>query len=136
MSAAALGEKIQESSKVANVTLWIVQIAIGGMFLMAGSAKISGDPMMVGTFEKIGIGQWFRYLTGTLEVLGGLGLLTPFASGAAALGLVFVMIGAVLTHLLILGGSAVPALVLLVASGVITWGRRSQLVSLLRYFAR
>jgi putative oxidoreductase len=130
MSAAVVSEKVESSTKIANVALWIVQIAVAGMFLMAGGAKLSGDPMMVGVFEKIGIGQWFRYLTGTLEVLGAIGLLTPFASGAAALGLVFVMIGAVASHLLILGGSPVSALVLLVASTGIAYGRRDQLTSL------
>src|SRR5579862_284424 len=128
MSAAVVNEKL-EGSKIANVTLWIVQVAVAAMFLMAGGSKLSGDPMMVGVFEKIGIGQWFRYLTGTLEVLGAIGLLTPFASGAAALGLVFVMTGAVITHLLILGGSPAPAVVLLVASAGIAYGRRDQLVS-------
>ena len=38
------------------------------MFLMAGFKKFSGDEQMVGLFSAIGIGQWFRYLTGTIEV--------------------------------------------------------------------
>jgi len=29
-------------------------------------------PMHVATFEKIGLGQWFRYLTGTVEVIGAI----------------------------------------------------------------
>src|SRR4051794_31962104 len=29
------------------------------------------------SFEKVGLGQWFRYLTGLLEVAGGVGLLIP-----------------------------------------------------------
>jgi uncharacterized membrane protein len=32
---------------------------------------------MVGLFDAIGIGQWFRYLTGGLEVLGAVALLVP-----------------------------------------------------------
>ena len=136
MEAAVVSEKAEKSGSWSNIALWIVQLGVGAMFLMAGFGKLSGDPMMVAVFEKVGVGQWFRYLTGTLEVLGGLGLFTPFASGAAALGLVFVMIGAVLSHLLILGGSPAPAVVLLVASGVIAWGRRSQLVALLRHIAK
>ena len=132
MSAAAVSEEIEKSNSWSNVALWIVQLGVAAMFLMAGGAKLSGDPMMAATFEKIGVGQWFRYLTGSLEIAGALGLLTPFASGAAALGLVFVMIGAVASHILILGGTFVPALVLLVASALIAYGRRDQLVSLLR----
>jgi putative oxidoreductase len=114
-----------------NLGLWVLQIGAAGMFLMAGSAKLSGDPMMVATFEKVGLGQWFRYLTGTLEVGGGLGLLIPSAAGPSALVLFFVMAGAVLSHLLILGGSATPALVLVVSTGLIAWSRRESIVELI-----
>lgn len=123
-------------SEWTNVGLWILQVGAAGMFLLAGSAKLSGDPMMVGMFEKIAIGQWFRILTGTLEVLGAIGLLTPFASGIAAAGLVPVMAGAVLTHLVILGGNPTAALVLLIASSVVVYGRSGHIVSLLRWFAK
>ena len=53
-----------------NVGLWILQIGAAGMFLMVGFFKLSGDPQMVGLFDAIGLGQWFRYVTGSLEVLG------------------------------------------------------------------
>jgi hypothetical protein len=47
------------------------------MFLMVGFFKLSGDPRLVGLFDAIGFGQWFRYVTGSLEVLGALLLLIP-----------------------------------------------------------
>lgn len=37
-------------------------------------SKLAGAPAMVGLFDTIGIGQWFRYLTGSLEVSGRLDL--------------------------------------------------------------
>ncbi|MDX6559706.1 MAG: DoxX-like family [Blastocatellia bacterium] len=37
------------------------------MFLMAGFSKLLGNEQMVGLFALTGFGQWFRYLTGTLE---------------------------------------------------------------------
>jgi hypothetical protein len=39
------------------------------------------------------------------------------------------MVGAVVTHLFIVGGSAVPATVLLIGSLAIAWVRRDQLAS-------
>ena len=42
------------------------------MFLAAGVPKLLGAPVMVQMFNAIGIGQWFRYLTGSIEVLAGL----------------------------------------------------------------
>ena len=111
-----------------NVALWVAQVAVAALFLMAGGMKLAGhDPKMVQMFEKLG-GQWFRYLTGSLEVLGAIGLLTPFASCAAAVGLFFVMIGAVITHVVVIGGSPAPAVVLLVLTAVIAYGRRGQLI--------
>lgn len=118
-----------------NVGLWVLQVGAAGIFLMAGGAKLGSDPKMIGVFDAIGLGQWFRYLTGGLEVLGAIGLLTPL-SGAAALGLATVMVGAVGAHVLVLGGSAAPALVLLIAATLIAYGRRDQITGLLRQVAK
>src|SRR6266498_5489757 len=85
------------TGKIINVGLWILQIGAAGMFLMVGFLKLSGDPQLVGLFEAIGLGQWFRYLTGSLEVLGAILLLIPRTSGLGALMLAGVMAGAVMT---------------------------------------
>jgi uncharacterized membrane protein YphA (DoxX/SURF4 family) len=55
----------ESTGRIINVGLWILQILAAGMFLMAGFGKLSGDPQMVGMFDVIGLGQWFRYLTGS-----------------------------------------------------------------------
>ena len=47
----------QRSSKGKTIALWSLQILVAAAFLMAGFAKLSGQPMMVQMFEKIGIGQ-------------------------------------------------------------------------------
>ena len=39
------------------------------VFVMAGTAKLLGADMMVTTFEAVGIGQWFCYITGAMEFL-------------------------------------------------------------------
>ena len=82
---------------------------------------------MVGLFEAIGIGQWFRYLTGSIEVIAALLLLTSRFAVFGAVLLISTMIGAVVTHLFIVGGSPVPAIVLLAGSSAIAWVRRHQL---------
>lgn len=98
-------------------------------FIAAGGAKLMGVEMMVGTFEAIGIGQWFRYVTGIIEV-GAAVLL--WVRGREAIGaglLVATMIGAVLAHLVVLGPSAVPAIILGVLAAVILWTHKQQLLS-------
>ena len=119
------------TGKVANVVLWVLQVAAAGMFLMVGFLKLSGNPQLVGLFEAIGLGQWFRYLTGSLEVLGAVLLLIPRLSGLGALMLAGVMTGAVITHLFIVGGSPLMAIILLVVTSVIAWGRRQRTMNLL-----
>ncbi len=119
------------TGKIINVGLWILQIGAAGMFLMVGFFKLSGDPRMVGLFDAIGVGQWFRYVTGSLEVLGAILLLTPRLSGLGALLLVGVMLGAVATHLFLVGGSPLGAIILLIVTGVIAWGRRKRTMNLL-----
>ena len=38
------------------IALWVVQIALAGMFLVAGGSKLLGAPAMVALFNTIGIG--------------------------------------------------------------------------------
>ena len=133
--AEALAESARSASdstgKIMNLALWVLQIAAAGMFLMAGFSKLSGNEQMVGLFATIGVGQWFRYLTGALEVAGAILLLIPRTSGVGALMLVVVMSGAVMTHLFIIGGSPLMATILLSVTSFVAWGRRERTMILL-----
>ena len=120
-----------ETPKALNIALWIVQVGAAAMFLMAGGSKLSGAEQMVGMFQAIGLGQWFRILTGLMEVSGGLLLLIPALSGVGGLVLTAVMTGAVATHLFILGGSPAMAITLLAASIFVAWGRRARTLALI-----
>lgn len=108
--------------------LWIIQAAVAGVFLFVGISKLAGAPATVGMFDTIGLGQWLRFVTGSLEVLGGLLLLHPLLCAYGALILIAVMTGAVLTHLFIIGGSPLTAIILLLLNGLILWGRRDRLM--------
>jgi putative oxidoreductase len=119
------------TGKIMNVGLWILQIGAAGMFLTVGFLKLSGDPQMVALFQAIGLGQWFRYVTGSLEVLGAVLLLIPRLTGLGALLLVGVTLGAVTTHLFVIGGNPLPAIILLIVTGIIAWGRRERTIKLL-----
>ena len=116
------------SGRAGLIALWIVQIALAGMFLLAGGSKLLGAPAMVGLFDAIGIGQWFRYLTGFIEVGSALALLVPSFAVFGALALVPTMVGAVATHLFIVGGSPVLPAILLLGSAGVLWARRDQLL--------
>lgn len=113
-------------SRAGTIALWIVQIATAAMFLFVGSLKLAGVPAMVATFDAIGIGQWFRYVTGTIEVVSAILLLIPSLAFFGALLLVPTMVGAILTHLFVIGGNPSAAIVLLAAAAAIAWTRRSR----------
>ena len=115
--------------RVALVALWLTQIALAAMFVFAGGLKLTGAPDMVGLFDAIGIGQWFRYVTGSIEVVSAVALLVPAAAAFGAALLIPTMIGALVVHLFIVGGSPAPATVLLIGCVAIAWARRGQLAS-------
>ena len=117
--------------RVALVALWLTQIGLAAMFMFAGGLKLTGAPQLVALFDAIGIGQWFRYVTGSIEVVSAVALLVPGWAAFGALLLISTMVGAVFTHLFIVGGSPVPATVLLIGSLAIAWARRDQLASVL-----
>lgn len=96
-------------------------------FAAAGAAKLYGAEVMVQTFDAIGVGQWFRYVTGLIEIGAAILLWVPGLQVIGAAVLVSTMIGAVLSHLLILGPSAVPALVLGALAAVVLYLHRDQL---------
>ncbi len=106
--------------------LILVRIILALAFFAAGAAKLAGVEMMVATYETIGIGQWFRYLTGIIEVGSATLLFIPRTQFWGAALLVCTMIGAVLAHLLILGPGAMPAVVLGSLSAVVLYSYRDQ----------
>jgi uncharacterized membrane protein YphA (DoxX/SURF4 family) len=107
-----------------NVTCWVLQALAAFAFLAAGGSKLAAAPAMVEMFAKLGAGQWFRYLTGALEVIGAVALVVPRAAFYGAVLLAIVMVGAIVVHLAVLGGSPIPALVLLLIVGTVAWLRR------------
>lgn len=111
------------SSSALNISFWILQGLLAAAFLAAGTTKLASAQMQVALFEKIGLGQWFRYFAGGLEVIGAILVLVPRTAGFAATLLGMIMVGAVDIHLLITGGSPVPAVVLLVIAVAVIWYR-------------
>jgi uncharacterized membrane protein YphA (DoxX/SURF4 family) len=70
------------------------------VFIATGMMKLLATPMMVEDFNHLGLGLWFMYVTGALEVVGGVGVLVPrFSPWAALLLLVPIDIGAFATQL-------------------------------------
>lgn len=111
------------TARTGLILLELTELTLAAIFFLVGGAKLIGRPDMIRLFHDIGIGQWFRYVTGTIEVTGALLLVIPFLSGAAAIGLGAVMIVASLVELFVLHRPPLAALACLSAHTLIAWRR-------------
>jgi putative oxidoreductase len=116
---------LTQRARVAVGVIWTLQIFSAALFLFAGLHKLTGAPDMVQAFAAIGLGQWFRYFTASIEIVAGVGLLIPAVASYAAAALAVTMVGAIVSHLFILGGNPAAAIVLLASTMTIAWARRN-----------
>jgi len=98
----------QTSNKKLNITLWVIQVVLAAMYLMAGYQKTFGDLAVV--VKTI---FWVAYtpaplvrFIGTCELLGAVGLILPAAlkirpqlTTLAAAGLSLIMLLANILHI-------------------------------------
>lgn len=88
-----------------NIALWVVQIFLALLFIMAGAQKLtqSREALIEGSFTGYAAdySSGFLKVLGVLEILGGLGVILPYATGIwprltplAAMGLAIIMAGA------------------------------------------
>jgi putative oxidoreductase len=105
-------------------TFLMLRLLLAATFVAAGSAKLTGAPAMVQIFDAVGIGQWFRILTGVVEISGAILLIVPATVGFGGALMATTMAGAVATHLLRIGGNPAPAIILLLLCSLVLWVRR------------
>lgn len=104
--------------------IWMLRIVLAAALIAAGASKLFGLPFQVDLFEKLGFGQWFRYFTGATELVSAALLLLPRTGFHGALLLVATMLGAIVAHLFLIGGSPVPAVVLGAMAVAVVWRLR------------
>lgn len=105
--------------------IWILRTVLALVFPGAAVMKLSSQPMMVAEFGEIGFGQWFRYFTASIEVVGGLALLVPRISILGALLLLCVDIGAFVAQVTVLHLDWIHTIILaMMLGGVILLSRR------------
>ena len=109
-----------------NILAWILAVLLAVVFVLAGGVKLLGARAMVQEFAQIGIGQWFRYFTGILEVSGAIGVLIPKYRFGAALQIAVVMVGATAANIWVLHLPPLAGLTtfLLAAALALAWLRR------------
>jgi len=101
----------------------VPRILVAMLFVAIGYTKFPSDPDGEGVrmFELIGLGQWFRYATGIVQITGGVLLLVPrfITPGAVLLGAT--MVGAAIVDILLLRSPLVIVPLSLLFVVLFTW---------------
>jgi putative oxidoreductase len=111
----------RQRGRAALTALWLTQVLPALMFLMAGGSKLAGAPALVSLFGQIGLGQWFRYVTGAAELTAAIALLITSAAIFGAMLLIPTMLGAIIVNVFVVPASPVAPLVLLLLAASVVW---------------
>jgi putative oxidoreductase len=122
------------ANKNLNIALWVLQVLLAAVFLMAGLTKLTSPMAQLSSMMAwtTSVPELMVRFIALAEVLGAIGLLLPSLTKIqpsltpiAALGLSAVMALAVLFHIT-RGefGMMLPSLILGALSAFVAWGRR------------
>ncbi|MGJ8641585.1 MAG: DoxX family protein [Opitutaceae bacterium] len=129
----------KQLSLSATIFSWICQIAAAVILFQTLYFKFTGAPESVYIFETVGLEPFGRYASGVAEFIAGGLLLIPRVAWAGAGLAIGVMLGAIGSHLTVLGivvmddGGTLFALsiVVTVCSAVVLFLRREAVLGLL-----
>ena len=91
---------VNTDMKLKSVLVWVLAAALALEFSLAGLSKVGPHSPWIRLFASWGFPAWAPPVVGAVELLCGLGLAVPRARRGCCAALLFVMTGAVGTHLL------------------------------------
>lgn len=129
--------QINPAMSINNILLWICRIVAALILLQTLFFKFSASPESVYIFSQVHIEPWGRIGIGILELIASILLLIPRTSVFGALLALGLMVGAIITHIFIIGIEVmgdggllfIYSLVVLLASAYILWSRRDRLLA-------
>ena len=131
------------SNKTINAVSWSLRIIAAIILLQTLYFKFSAHPESVALFTKLGVEPWGRIATGVIELITAILLILPATKALGALSAAGVMLGAIASHLLVIGIESANdggqlfylALLVLACSLAILWLHRADLSLLYRKFS-
>jgi uncharacterized membrane protein YphA (DoxX/SURF4 family) len=104
---------------------WLPRLAVAVLFLLIGGTKFERDSSWVAIFARIGLGDWFRYLAGSMQMAGAVLVLIPRAVVFGAALIACTLAGAVIAQVVVFHSIAaiIPGLLFIAVSfvGVKAW---------------
>ncbi|MEO5731475.1 MAG: DoxX family protein [Byssovorax sp.] len=115
---------VNEPSKGKVIATWVLSGLIALAMIGAGGSKLTGSEEQIKNFAMLGYPAWFLYVTGIIEVVGGILLLIPRTAVFGVLLLGATMVGAVVSLLRIGDVAHAPfPLMFLLVIALIGWLR-------------
>ena len=94
-----------------SATDWALRAGVALVFPIFALEKLVGSSW-ISLFQAIGVGQWFRYFTGIVQLAGSVLLLVPYAARLGGAFIASTMVGAMAFHIVVLdtgiGGPLFP----------------------------
>lgn len=81
------------------IVSWILRILVALGFLLASLGKLTSNANVIQMFENWGFPDGFYLVIGILELVLAVMLLIPKTMKIALLGLIVLMVGAIITHI-------------------------------------
>jgi uncharacterized membrane protein YphA (DoxX/SURF4 family) len=118
-----LEESRSGQSTIGNVARVLPRVGVAMLFIAIGYTKFNDDPNgeWYRIFEQIGLGQWFRYATGVIQMAGGILMLFRRSLVFGAALLACTMVGAACVDLFLLGSPLVVAPLMLLFLIAVVW---------------
>jgi len=94
---------MNQPSKSSTIIMWICRLAAAAILLQTLFFKFSAAPESVYIFTKVGLEPWGRIGSGIVELIAAILILIPRTTWVGAGLALGVMIGAIFSHLTVLG---------------------------------
>ncbi len=128
--------------KASYIFSWILRITAASILLQTLYFKFSAHPESVELFTKLGVEPWGRIGTGVIELIAGILLLLPSTVLIGALLGIGLMMGAILSHLTIIGIASkgdggqlfILAIIVLIACTLLAYLNKQQGLNLFQKF--
>lgn len=113
-------------SRIDVLITWILRLGVAAVFFSVGTSKFGEHSSWIKIFDQIGLGQWFRYCTGALQLTGAALVLIPrtFLLGIGILGCT--MAGAIAVWIVVFhapDNAIIPAVLLIALVAIAFQGR-------------
>ncbi|MFW2476870.1 MAG: DoxX family membrane protein [Sediminibacterium sp.] len=130
--------------KLQTILQWVLRFIAAIIMLQTLYFKFSGAEESVYIFTQMGIEPWGRYVTGIAELIASILILYKPLTAFGSLMAVGIMSGALVSHILVLGVVVKNdngllfsyALIVWLASVILAWLNRAQLVDFLKKFKK